>query len=117
MTDTQLYLAIGIPIVAVLTSLTISLLQVFAIRADVARIHGDMNGMRADFREDVNGIHTDFRADMLAIRTDIRADMLAIRTDIREDMRAIRTDLNILTGKVVEIDNRLTRIEERLEHR
>jgi hypothetical protein len=32
-------------------------------------------------------------------------------------MRAIRTDLNTLTGKVVEIDNRLTRIEERLEHR
>jgi hypothetical protein len=83
-TDTQLYLAIGIAIVAVLTSLTISLLQVFAIRADVARIHGDMNGMRGDFRE---------------------------------DMRAMRADLNILTGKVVEIVNRLTRIEERLEHR
>jgi hypothetical protein len=32
-------------------------------------------------------------------------------------MRAIRADLNTLTGKVVEIDNRLTRIEERLEHR
>jgi len=95
MTDTQLYLAVGLPMIAVLTSLTISLLQVFAIRADAARIHGDMNG-----------IHTDFRA-----------DMLAIRTDFREDMRAIRADLNTLTGKVIEIDNRLTRIEERLEHR
>jgi hypothetical protein len=95
MTDTQLYLAIGIPIVAVLTSLTISLLQVFAIRADVARIHGDMNGIRANFREDMN----------------------ALRADFREDMRAMRSDLNTLTGKVVEIYNRLTRIEERLEHR
>jgi hypothetical protein len=84
MTDIQLYLAIGIAILTVLTSLTISLLQVFAIRADVARIHGYMNGMRADFRE---------------------------------DMRAMRADLSILTGKVMEIDNRLTRIEERLEHR
>ena len=40
----------------------------------------------------------------------IREDMRGMRADFREDLRA-------LTGKVVEIDNRLTRIEERLEHR
>ena len=95
MTDTQLYLAVGLPIIAVLTSLTVSMLQVSAIRGEVARIHEDMRGMRADFREDLNGMHT----------------------GLREDMRAMRADLNTLTGKVVEIDNRLTRIEERLEHR
>ena len=95
MTDTQLYLAIGLPIIAILTSLTISLLQVSAIRAEVGRIHDDMGGLRADFRGDMGGLRADFR----------------------EDMRAMRTDLNMLTGKVVEIDNRLTRIEERLEHR
>ena len=77
MSDTQLYLALGLPIIAILTSLPISMLQVSGIR-------GDMRGLRADFRE---------------------------------DMRAMRADLNTLTGKVVEIDNRLTRIEERLEHR
>jgi len=84
MTDTQRYLAVGLPIIAILTSLTVSILQISAIRAEVARIHDDMRGLRADFRE---------------------------------DMRAMRADLNTLTGKVVEIDNRLTRIEERLEHR
>jgi uncharacterized membrane protein (DUF106 family) len=95
MTDTQLYLAIGIPIIAVLTGLTISLLQVSAIRGEVARIHEDMRGLRSDFREDMKAMYADFR----------------------EDMRAIRTDLNTLTGKVIEMGNRLTRIEERLEHR
>ena len=95
MTNIQLYLAIGIPIIAILTSLTVSLLQISAIRAEVARIHEDMRGLRADFREDMKGMYADFR----------------------EDMRAIRTDLNTLTGKVIEMDNRLTRIEERLEHR
>jgi hypothetical protein len=43
--------------------------------------------------------------------------MNGLRADFREDMRAVRADLNTLTGTVVEIDNRLTRIEERLEHR
>jgi hypothetical protein len=88
MTDIQLYLAVGLPIIAVLTSLTVSMLQVSAIR-------GEMHGIRADFRE----------------------DMRSLRADFREDMRAMRADLNTLTGKVVEIYSRLTRIEERLEHR
>jgi hypothetical protein len=43
--------------------------------------------------------------------------MRSLRADFREDMRAMRADLNTLTGKVVEIYSRLTRIEERLEHR
>lgn len=69
MTDTQLYLATGVPLIAILISMTLSLVQI----------------------------------------SGIRGDMRAMRTDFREDMRA-------LTGKVVEVDNRLTRIEERMEH-
>jgi hypothetical protein len=99
MTDTQLYLALGLPIIAILTSLTISMLQVSGIR-------GEMRGLRTDFREDMQGMRVDFRE-----------DMRAMHTGLREDMRGLRTDLNTFTGKVVEIDNRLTRIEERLEHR
>jgi hypothetical protein len=88
MTDTQLYLALGIPMLAILTSLTISLVQVSGIR-------GDMRGMRQEFRE----------------------DLAANRQEAREDRLKIHADLATLTGKVIEIDNRLTRIEERLEHR
>jgi hypothetical protein len=88
MTDTQLYVALGIPMLAILTSLTISLMQISGIR-------GDMRGMRQEFRED------------LAIN----------RQEAREDRLKIHADLATLTGKVIEIDNRLTRIEERLEHR
>ena len=69
MTDTQLYLAIGLPILAVLTSLTISLVQI----------------------------------------SGIREDMRAMRGEFREEMRALRSDLTTLTGKVIEIDNRLER--------
>jgi len=72
MNNLQLYVAIGLPVIAVLASqasLTISLIQISAIREDI-------RGMRADFR----------------------------------------ADLRDLTGKVIEIDNRLTRIEERMAH-
>ena len=88
MTNVQLYLAIGVPILAILASMTVSLVQISGIRED-------MRGMRADFRE----------------------DMRALRAEFREEIRAIRADITALTGKVIEMDNRLTRIEERLEHR
>jgi hypothetical protein len=67
--DIQLFLAIGIPTVAVLASLVASLLQI--------------SGVRDTLRE------------------------------IREDIREIRTDIKIMTGKIAEIDNRLTVLENR----
>ncbi|MGA7238696.1 MAG: hypothetical protein WBY44_23645 [Bryobacteraceae bacterium] len=88
MTDVQLYLAIGVPIIAILASLTLSLIQ-------------------------INGI----REDMRAFRAEIREDARALRSEFRQDMQGLRADLTMLTGKVIEIDNRLTRIEERLEHK
>jgi hypothetical protein len=42
MTNTQLYFAIGLPIVAVLTSLVISLVQIFDIRSDLRGIRTDI---------------------------------------------------------------------------
>lgn len=92
MTGTQLYLAIGVPIIAILVSMTLSLIQISGIRAD-------MRVMRAEFREDQGSMRTEFRE-----------GLRSLREEVREDFR-------ILTGKVVDIDNRLTRIEERMEHR
>jgi hypothetical protein len=42
MTNTHLYFAIGLPIVAVLTSLVISLVQIFDIRSDLREIRTDI---------------------------------------------------------------------------
>jgi len=42
MTDTQLYIAVGPPTIAVLASLTISLIQISAIREDIREMRGDI---------------------------------------------------------------------------
>jgi hypothetical protein len=42
MTNTQLYLAIGLPTLAVLASLTVSLLQISGIREDIREIRADI---------------------------------------------------------------------------
>jgi len=54
MTGLQLYLAIGLPTIAVLASLTISLIQISAIREDlrsqVGSIREDVREIRADIK-------------------------------------------------------------------
>ncbi len=42
MNDTHLYIAIGLPVAAVLTSLTVSLVQVSAIREDIREIRSGL---------------------------------------------------------------------------
>ena len=48
MSDTQVYLAIGLPILAVLTSLTVSLIQISGIREELRE---NMREIRSDIRE------------------------------------------------------------------
>lgn len=42
MTNIQLWIAVALPIIAVLAALTISLVQVFGIREDLREIRGDI---------------------------------------------------------------------------
>jgi hypothetical protein len=88
----QLYFAMGLPILAGLPSLIVSLLWISGIRADG---RGLRQGF-ADLCRDANGARE------------------TIRKEARQERAEIAGDLKLLTGKVVEIDNRLTRIEERL---
>jgi hypothetical protein len=46
--NVQLYIGIGLPVIAVLTSLTISLVQISAIRDE---LRTNMQGIREDIRE------------------------------------------------------------------
>jgi hypothetical protein len=54
MSNLQLYLAVGLPMVAVITSLVISLVQISAIR-------DDMRAQLAAIREDIREIRSDIK--------------------------------------------------------
>jgi hypothetical protein len=54
MTDLQIYIAIGLPTIAVLASLTVSLVQISAIRdemrTNMSAIRGEMREIRGDIK-------------------------------------------------------------------
>lgn len=54
MTNLQLYIAVGLPIIAVITSLVISLVQISAIREDI-------RAQLAAIREDIREIRSDIK--------------------------------------------------------
>jgi hypothetical protein len=87
MTETQLYLTIGMPTLAILVGILVNLVQFAAL----------------------NG-----RLTALETRIDARINALEMRFDAR--MSSLEAKFDILVGKVIEVDNRLTRVEERLKH-
>lgn len=95
MTDAQLYLAIGLPILAVLTSLTVSLLQISNVRGDVEALRADMREVRKDFG--------DLRTEFADFRKDVDASLKEMRREARENRLQIAADIKLLTGKVYEL--------------
>jgi len=88
-TDLQLYLAIGIPTLAVLVGILTNSMQ--------------MSAMNTRFDERFNHLET---------RVDTRISSLETRIDGRFNNLDVKFDT--LTGKVVDLDNRVTRIQAKL---
>lgn len=51
MTNLQLYLAIGLPIFAIIVSLIVNLLQISGIRGEITGLRGELSDIRSDIRE------------------------------------------------------------------
>ncbi|MGA2599530.1 MAG: hypothetical protein ABSH09_21360 [Bryobacteraceae bacterium] len=103
MTGTQLYIAIGLPTIAVLTSLVIGLVQISGIRED-------MRGMRGDVNQDLHAMRADMNQDLHGLRADINVKFEALNQRF-DDMRDLwRAELH----RVEEVlDARLKHMEER----
>jgi hypothetical protein len=87
MTDQQLYLAIGVPAMIAIVGILVNVGYFVALNARVASLESRLDS-RIDRVE--QGIHT---------------------MEQKFDMK-----FDLLTGKVIELDNRIIRIEERLKH-
>jgi hypothetical protein len=92
MNDTQLYLALGVPSFVVLAGIFVNVGYFVALNARITSME----------------TRTDGRIDRFDERLNARFDRLE---------SSIVSKLDLLTGKVLGIDNRLTRVEEQLKHR
>ena len=87
MSEQQLYLAVGLPTVVALIGILVNIGYFVAINGRIAALE----------------THLDHRISSLETRLDNRINSLEAKFDI-------------LVGKVVELANRLVRLEERLKH-
>jgi hypothetical protein len=98
MTDVQLYFAIGLPVFAFLLNIALGVIQTNSLQARITSVETSMAGRFTSLESYTNARFTSLESNM-----NVRFTSLESRFDT-------------LTGKVVEIDNRLTRVEERLLH-
>ncbi|HTA44985.1 MAG TPA: hypothetical protein VK789_21200 [Bryobacteraceae bacterium] len=87
MTDVQLYLAIGLPVFAFLLNIALGVIQTNSLQARITSVETNMN-----------------------------ARFASIESNLNARFAGLETRFDTLTDKVVDIDNRLTRVEERLLH-
>ncbi|MBI3282390.1 MAG: hypothetical protein HYZ57_21435 [Acidobacteria bacterium] len=90
MSETQLYISVGIPSLLILVAMLVNASHLSSING---RISGAESGLAS---------------------VDNRMPALENRVDSRT--QALEAKFDLLTGKVVEIDNRLTRVGEQLKH-
>ena len=56
MSNVQLYLSIGLPTIAVLTTLAVNLIQVMGVRSDLQQLRTSMEAQFAEVRRDIRDI-------------------------------------------------------------
>jgi len=93
MTDAQMYFAVGVPVFAIIMSMIGGMLQFSALGARI----------------------TSLEANIGARLTSLETSMNARFTSVVNRLSSLEARFDTLTGKVVEIDNRLTRVEALLE--
>lgn len=94
----QLWLAVCLPILAVLASMVLNLLQIFGIRDEVKQIRLEMRDMRGEMGG-LRGEMGDLRGEMRDLRAEMRADAKDLRNEVN-------TKIDLLTSKVYELMNR-----------
>jgi len=109
MTDVQLYLAIGLPVFAFLLNIALGVIQTNALQARITSVENSMNSRFASAESNTNARFTSLESNMNARLTSLESNMNA-------RLSGLETRFDTLTDKVVDIDNRLTRVEERLLH-
>ncbi len=91
MTEQQLYLVVGLPTITALIGILVNI-------GYFVSINGRINSLET---------RLDGRIDSIARSLDARMNSLESKFDMKIDL---------LVGKVIEVDNRLVRLEERLRH-
>lgn len=96
MTDVQLYLAIGLPVFAFLLNIALGVIQTNSLQARITCVETNVN------------------ARLASIESTTSSRFASLESNINARFSSLETRFDTLTDKVVDIDNRLTRVEERL---
>jgi predicted DNA-binding ArsR family transcriptional regulator len=99
MNNTQLYLAIGLPTLASLCTLTTVIIGWFLSRADLNRLSDKIDKHVDSLRADMGSLNDSLRTEMTALRIEMNRDMVAFRKEVHGD-------LIMLHERVVKVETR-----------
>src|SRR5436309_14121426 len=101
MTNTHLYLAVGLPVLTILVALVVNLAQITGIKSDVGSLRGEITGLRGEI--------TGLRGEMNALRS----EMNGLRGDMNSLRSGLTTKLDLILAKVNEHDTDIARRKDK----
>jgi hypothetical protein len=99
MSNSQLYLSIGVPTFAVLASFLVNLFQISGVRGEMGSVRGEMGSLRGEM--------SSMRGEMGSLRGEMGS--------VRGDIASLRAGQDMLTGKIIELVDRISRLETKNE--
>jgi hypothetical protein len=97
MTNVQFYIAMAMPTFAVLVGILVNLVQISGLRGEIDGVRGEIDGVRGE----IGGV----RGEIGGVRGEIGG--------LRAEFNSLRAGQDMLTGKVIELVDRISRLEAR----
>lgn len=121
MNNTQFYLSIGLPIIAVLASLVISLFQISGVREDIREIRADIKPLAA-LPAQMTGLKDSLHAEMAGQKDALHAEMAGFKADMgalknsqTESKETLRAEIHSVNVELTDFKETL-RAEMRAQH-
>jgi len=90
MTNVQFYIAMAMPTFAVLVGILVNLVQISGLRGEIGGVRGEIDGVRGE----IGGVRGEIGG-------------------LRAEFNSLRAGQDMLTGKVIELVDRISRLEPR----
>jgi hypothetical protein len=114
MTNSQLSLAVGLPVLTVLVA--VNLVQITGIKNNVGSLRSEMN----DLRGQMNSGFSSLRGEMNGLRGEMNSGFSSLRgemNDLRRDMNSLRSEINtkldLILAKFYEHDTDIARLKDK----
>jgi chromosome segregation ATPase len=85
------------------------------------RVLSEFAALRSEFHNELTALRSEFHNELTALRSEFHNELTALRSEFRSEIEALRSEfrseLNTVNARLTLLEDRMTRLEEKVETR